>query len=660
MSGAGALYASGVAAFRATSFETAAELFSEAIALAPRSAKLYDARASAYEKLERLQDGLLDAREVVRLLPQSHKGYHRAARMLKAAGKYANAEKLLLQGLENVPESEGKGRAELEAELEVLRDVRLKAEHSPFSQLPFEIFVEIIALAAAPAPLSRYSNAEMPRVKPPRVNTLFSAMRVCRTWYQLIKATPQLWTTLCIDGVINQKNIERKVAFFLAQASGGSAGNSAARAGRTVRGLRRLVITAAQDIPGPTYSAVLSSIQAAGSASTLLEVVLSFVDGSRTTVTVDSEATRSTAMFVFLHTHARDKLDVLGVCSGARIYPDFDLTSMYLEFPLLTSFSLCGATSSSFVLGLRAPFLRNNVISPSAAAAAADIDSRTPPPVPRTNARHLRANGAVFIADTVCHLEAFPHLVELDLDIIGASIVWELLSAPGLTRCNVAVYGEGHVVALPMPDLAQAWARIEHLRLGGAKRFAPRLLDEAIRLGPLPFAHLTHLDLSFASLSSAHLTLLFDTANAPRIETLNLASTMVTPPETALSLPVRMNALRSLNISHTMWVSDATVRAVQACAPRLERLELKGSAFITGRPVMELVRARMPTLAAAEDDDGARAPRYSLLTDLALEGCTKIETAAVDWLKKHVRPGGVRFQFIDPADRKGRSAQWAY
>ncbi|GAA6048241.1 hypothetical protein JCM3770_006499 [Rhodotorula araucariae] len=661
MASPGALYASGVAAFRATAFETAAELFSEAIALAPRSAKLYDARASTYEKLGRLQDGLLDAREVVRLLPQSHKGYLRAARMLKAAGKYANAEKLLRQGLDSVPVTEEKGRTEVEAELEALTKVRLKAEHSPFSQLPFEIFVEIITLAAAPLPLSRYTNAEMPRVKPPRVNTLFSAMRVCRTWYQLIKATPHLWTSLCIDGVINQKNVERKVAFFLEQAAGVSAGSLAM--GRKARGLTRLVITAAQDLPGPTYGAILSAIHAAGSATTLREVVLSFVDGSRTTVTADSEAALSTTMFVFLHSHVRDKLEVLGICSGSRIYPDFDLTSMYLEFPRLTSFSLWGATSSSFVLGLRAPFLRNNVILPSPADTADPGATDRPAlhALPRTNAHHLRASGAVFIADSVCHLEAFPHLAELDLDIIGAPIVWELLSAPKLRRCNVAVYGEQHVVALPMPDLAQAWAHIEHLRLAGAKRFAPRLLDEAIRLGPLPFAHLTHLDLSFASLSSAHLTILFDAGNAPCIETLNLASTMVTPPETELSLPARMDALRTLNLSHTMWVTDATVRAVRACAPRLERLELKGSAFITGRPVMELVSARMPPAAVEGEAEGAAgARRYSLLTDLALEGCTKIEAAAVEWLKKHVRPGGVRFQFIDPADRKGRSALWAY
>jgi len=531
-----------------------------------------------------------------------------------------------------------------------------------------------MSLATEPSPLARYSQVETPRTKPPRVNTLFSAMRVCRSWYQLIKATPQLWTTLCVDGVINQKNAERKVAFFLERANQGRLGHTKNGPASSRRGIRRLVLTAAQDLPPPTFAAVLAAVAGAGSASSLREVVLSFVDGSRTTISADNEAARACDMLVYLETHCRSTLDALSVCSGSRIYPDFDLTCVYTSFPNLTSLSLWGTTSSSFVLGLRAPFLRTSFtpIPPSA-----DPDDPSPPPAvvhPRTNARHLRANGVVFIADSNCHLESFPHLVDLDFDIIGAPVVWPLLSAPNLRRCNTAVYGEAHVAALPMPDLAQAWARLEHLRLGGAKRLAPRLLDEAIRLGPLRFDHLTHVDLSFASLSSRHLTALFDSSNAPCVDELNLASTMVSPPEAALVLPRRMARLRRLNVSHTMWVTDETVRAVAQCAPRLERLEARGSAFITGRPVMELVRGRMPAVDDADAElehqqaqvsgssvkSASKAPRYSLVTELALEGCTKIEAAAVEWLKKHVRPGGVRFQFVDPNERRGRSSQWAY
>ena len=92
MTSSSQLYTSGLASYRATSFETAIELFTsvrplrpphfvyreanpppQAIELDPTQAKLYDARAGAYEQVGRLKDALGVVREVVRLLPESYK-----------------------------------------------------------------------------------------------------------------------------------------------------------------------------------------------------------------------------------------------------------------------------------------------------------------------------------------------------------------------------------------------------------------------------------------------------------------------------------------------------------------------------------------------------------------------------------------------------------
>jgi tetratricopeptide (TPR) repeat protein len=90
------VYSQGLQAYKAASYETAVDLFTEvsiqfsqklswelsltsswnclqAIQLEPKNPKCYDARASAYDKLERLQDALLDARDVIRLVPASSK-----------------------------------------------------------------------------------------------------------------------------------------------------------------------------------------------------------------------------------------------------------------------------------------------------------------------------------------------------------------------------------------------------------------------------------------------------------------------------------------------------------------------------------------------------------------------------------------------------------
>ncbi|BGP24554.1 proteophosphoglycan 5 [Rhodotorula toruloides] len=642
---ASVLYRSGVAAVQATSYETAIELFTEAIALAPKTAKLYDARASAFETVGKLQDGLLDARMVVQLLPESSRGYLRAARILRKAGKHGNAVVLLEQGLRALPAADPKGKADLEQELSAVEEARRRAEHCPFASLPVEIFVEILALVTEPPPVSVYTNAATPRKKTARSNNLYNAMRVCRSWRQIILSTPRFWSTLTIDGEINLGNAQKKVGRILGRA------NPAAdrKNGSSSHGFKRLVLTATQNFSSIAFSDILQQISSDGAASTLREVVCSFVDGTITTASVDVEATRATELLVFLHRHARWSLVSLSICSGGRIYPDFDLGSIFTSFPNLATLHIWGATTSNFILGLRAPFLENGIRPPSLTA-----NSLSPNPIthaadyPPTNARNIIVSGAVFVSDSVCKLSTFPHLETLELDIIGASIIWDLLSAANLRRCHAIVYGETHVTELPLPDIARAWAKVEDLRIGGAKRLATRLLDHAHSLGPLRLDHLVSLDLSFASLSNRHLADLFGSTNAPALEHLNLASTTVAHPETSLALPSRLDKLKTLNLAHTLWTTDETIRAIVTAAPLLEKLDVRGNAFITGRPLMELVKSRMPTVGEADER------RYSLMVDLALEGCTKIETAAVEWLRKNIRPGGVRFQFLDPSERRSR------
>ncbi|BGP31979.1 hypothetical protein JCM10296v2_003758 [Rhodotorula toruloides] len=643
---ASALYRSGVAAVQATLYETAIGLFTEALALAPKTAKLYDARASAFERVGRLQDGLLDARMVVKLMPESSRGYLRAARILRKAGKHGNAVALLEQGLRVVPAEDPKGKADLEQELKVVEEARRKAEHCPFASLPVEIFVEILALATEPPPISVYTNTATPRKKSARPNNLYNAMRVCRSWRQIILSTPRFWSTLTIDGEINLSNAQKKVGRILGRA------NPVVdrRIGGSSQGLKRLVLTAAQNLSSIAFSDILQQISGAGAASTLREVVCSFVDGTITTASVDVEATRVTDLLVFLQKLAKNSLVSLSICSGGRIYPDFDLGSIFTSFPNLSTLHIWGATTSNFILGLRAPFLENGIRPPSLTATSPfSVDpNQHVADYPPTNARNLIVSGAVFVSDSACKLSTFPHLETLELDIIGASIIWDLLSAPNLRRCHAVVYGETHVTELPMPDIARSWAQVEDLRVGGAKRLATRLLDHAHSLGPLRLDHLVSLDLSFASLSSRHLCELFSSTNAPALEHLNLASTTVAHPETSLSLPSELDKLKTLNLAHTLWTTDETIRSLITAAPLLEKLDVRGNAFITGRPLMELVKSRMP----AADEAAER--QYSLIVDLALEGCTKIETVAVEWLRKHIRPGGVRFQFLDPSERRSR------
>ncbi|GAA5911203.1 uncharacterized protein JCM6883_001937 [Sporobolomyces salmoneus] len=657
-------YSQGLQAYRAASYETAVELFTQAIQIDPKNPKLYDARASAYDKLGKLQEALIDAREVIKLLPTSHKGYLRAGRLLKQGKKYANAEKLVSHGLEKVPKKDEKGISELEGELASIQALRSRAEFCPFSNLPLEIFVEIISIATAPPPSSRYTINEIPRSRPPRSNPLVNLMRVSRNWCRVIKGSPQLWQTLRLDGIINAKNAVKKTRIYLQRAlgQGEDSSSNGRNIGRsivkhkvlegdtTARGIQRIIFTAAQDIPSPAFTSILEQLQEAGVTSTLREVVLSFVDGSLTTISNEREASIATELLVFLHSHSQTCLVSLSICTGGRCYPAFDLTSIYLAFPRLESFNIWGSTTSNFVSNLRAPFLHNaNSISEDTEDDASHSDVEEPPLPPPTNARNLTVTGSVLVADISCRLSSFPRLESLELDLIGGSIVWDLLSTPNLSKFYAVIYGESHTLSLPVPDLASSWAKLQHLKLGGAKYLPGRFLNHAISLD-LSFHHLTSLDLSFSSLSTRHLALFDSRTQAPHLETLNLASTTTGPTESALVLP-QLDSLKSLDVSHTLWTNDETIRDLVKKCSKLEKLAVVGNAFITGRPVMELVLARKPP--RVEGDEGGT--RFSEMTELKLEGCDKLETAAVEWLKKNTKPGVVKFQFIDPADRrKGR------
>lgn len=517
------------------------------------------------------------------------------------------------------------------------------SQHSPLSHLPTEIFIDIISLAIERS--VDYTSSLTPRVKPPRPNTLLAALSVSRTWYQAISGAPRLWSILRLDGEINLKNFRAKARGWALKSLGRSTKaerDELGRANENGPGLDQLIITAAQEFAPMEFQDTLSSLHMTGALRSLRHFTISFVDGARTEEAASRESKMTAETLTFLYTHLSTNLHSFTVCSRGRVYPDFEMASFYFAFPSLHTLRLCGNTNSNSVAGVRGDFLsRYNVIK--------DLDGKLEDRPP-TKARHLTLGGAALVTDAPIRLPDFPLLEELDVEAIGAASFWELLSAPNVKQYHAVVYGENHVVELPLPSIAKAWRRVESLRLGGAKRFAPRLLEEAIS-SRISFPHLTSLDLAFVSLSTPQLAL-FDSSNAPALTTLNLSSTTCSTLGAHFAFPT-FAALKVLNISHTLWVNDDTIRSLVTLTPRLERLSAIGCVNVSGRPLMELVRFRMP-VAVTEGAGGGVEParQYSQLVELRLDGCTKIETPAVDWLRKYVQ--SFKFTWLDPAESKGR------
>lgn len=513
-------------------------------------------------------------------------------------------------------------------------------QFSPLSRLPAEVFVEIMSFAIARP--DNYTAALTPRVKPPRPHTLLAALSVSRTWYQAITGAPQLWATLRLDGQINPKNLRGKALGWARRSLGRDRQDE--RLGRQDGdgpGITRLIITAAQEIAAVELWGLLDSMSEMGAFKSLGAITLSFVDGNRTVEGASREKSMTSDMFSLLHTHFRRSLQSITLCSGGRVYPDFEPASVYFAFPSLHTFRLFGTNTSSSVAGVRATILSpHNLVKDEEGA----FVGRAP-----TGARHLALSGVVLVADAPCRLVDFPRLESLELDAMGASAVWELLSAPDLKRFDVVVHGNTNAAEQPTPNIVEAWRCVEHLHLGGTKWFAPRLLDVAL-LAHLPFLHLTTVDLAFASLSSAQLAL-FDSSYAPALTSLNLSSTTCSTRGGTLDLPTSLGALKILNISHTLWPTDATIRSLVVTTPKLERLIAIGVVALTGRPLMELVRFRMPSPSGVEDGVG----RYSrLVEELRVDRCTKVDPEAVGWLRKSIQPGGFRFTWLDSSETKGK------
>lgn len=59
----------------------------------------YDGRAGCYELLGQIKPAVMDSREVTRLLPDSYRGFWRAAKLLIKVERFDQARKMLVEAL---------------------------------------------------------------------------------------------------------------------------------------------------------------------------------------------------------------------------------------------------------------------------------------------------------------------------------------------------------------------------------------------------------------------------------------------------------------------------------------------------------------------------------------------------------------------------------
>lgn len=135
---------------------------------------LYDSRASAYEKQNRLKDALRDAKKTIEIAPKQWHGYYRSARVFAALGQTHTALRmcsLSLERLGNGPKCEDRRRE--------LLDLRRHLEEQtkcPILAMPVELLLMIFRLSRNPVIISHVSHR----------------------WREVALSQPTLWCSLVL------------------------------------------------------------------------------------------------------------------------------------------------------------------------------------------------------------------------------------------------------------------------------------------------------------------------------------------------------------------------------------------------------------------------------------------------------------------------------
>ncbi|KAH9033310.1 hypothetical protein EDB84DRAFT_1270253, partial [Lactarius hengduanensis] len=169
-------FAGGLEHFRCQDIDKALESFNQAISLAnDTSYVLYDSRAFAYEKQNRLKDALRDAEKTINITPEQWHGYFRSARLLAALGQTDDALWMCSLALERLGDS-----TEHEARRRELTDLRehLEAQTTkcPVSGMPVELLLAIFHLSSNPVVISH----------------------VYHQWREIALSRPTLWRSLVL------------------------------------------------------------------------------------------------------------------------------------------------------------------------------------------------------------------------------------------------------------------------------------------------------------------------------------------------------------------------------------------------------------------------------------------------------------------------------
>lgn len=192
----------GSRAFEERRYQDAVKYFSHAIDnLHDRKADLfhvYDLRSTAHIKLDKHDDALKDAKQMIRLDKTDHRGYLKCAQIEQTQNKYKDALRLCEYGMKNVPQN-SKGyqsldKCRLRAKDQLKQKIIYDKATDPMLILPNEL-LEIV--------LSSFGYQQH-----------IAITRVCRTWRDRVRSSDLITSTLDTRNARTRLSYEQIKAAF--------------------------------------------------------------------------------------------------------------------------------------------------------------------------------------------------------------------------------------------------------------------------------------------------------------------------------------------------------------------------------------------------------------------------------------------------------------
>lgn len=132
--------------YGAKQYDKALDTFTQAIdARSPPDVSLYDYRAATWEKLEKLEEALRDARQMIRLQKAEVRGYLRAGKILQKLHKPEVALGIYQYGIRNVPASNGNYDLLQKMHDKLTRQLAPPKSVDPFVVMPVELIEMILS-----------------------------------------------------------------------------------------------------------------------------------------------------------------------------------------------------------------------------------------------------------------------------------------------------------------------------------------------------------------------------------------------------------------------------------------------------------------------------------------------------------------------------------